>query len=78
MLVKSPQASSCYTGVGTLYLLVVVSCCTADSLSTCVRRSCAGLLMFGLMISMLLVDHDESMLLCYQVTCDDGVSLLVC
>ncbi len=77
VLVKSPQASSCHTvGVSTIYLLVVVSCCTAHSHSsvTCVRPSCVGLLRLGLMISMLLV---VVMMLCYcvvRVSCDDGVS----
>ena len=75
---KFPQASSCFTiDVSTIYLLVVVSCCTADSQSsvTCVTPSCVGLLRLGLMISMLLV---VVMMLCYcgvRVSCDEGVSL---
>ncbi|KAF7204170.1 thrombospondin-2-like, partial [Nothobranchius furzeri] len=58
VLVRSSQASSCNTvSVSTVYLLVVVSCCTVGSQSgvACVRPSCAGSLRKGSMMLMLLV-----------------------
>lgn len=76
VLVNSPQASSCYTGVSVICLLVGVSCCTAGSHSgaTCVRPSCVGLLRLGFMMSMLLVV--VMMSCCCVVRGEDVVSLL--